>query len=220
LCAHLKPGEKILIAPLGERLGVSLSAVCEALSRLTAEGLVEAQDQRGFRVAPVSLDDLQDLTRTGIQIEGLALRLSMERGDAEWEAGILAAFHQLLRAAERSEPADRLSELHATFHHALVAASGSRWLMRFRNLMFEQSERYRWLSMVQRSPATRDSMGEHHALMDAAIERDTAKALRLLADHFNTTTRILIEGEPGGSHRGADGSAKRPRCSSKRFTAA
>jgi len=201
--ARLKPGEKILIAALCERLGVSLSAVREALSRLAAEGLVEAEDQRGFRVASVSLEDLQDLTQTRIEIEGLALRLSIERGDAEWEAGVLAAFHQLLRASQQSPPGDRLIELHAKFHNAVVSACGSRWLMRFRDVLFEQSERYRRLSMAQRGAATRDSMGEHRALMDAAIERDAAKASRLLADHFNTTTRLLIEGETG--HSGARG---------------
>lgn len=213
--ARLKPGEKILIAALCERFGVSLSAVREALSRLAAEGLVEAEDQRGFRVASVSLEDLQDLTQTRIEIEGLALRLSIERGNAEWEAGVLAAFHQLLRAGQQSPPGERLIELHAKFHYALVSACGSRWLMRFRDVLFEQSERYRRLSMAQRGAATRDSMGEHRALMDAAIERDAAKASRLLADHFNTTTRFLIEGETGHSGARVDGAAKRRRRFSK-----
>src|ERR1700752_1223931 len=55
LSARLKPGEKVLIAAVAKRLGVSLSAIREARSRLVAEGLVRAEDQRGFRVSPLSI---------------------------------------------------------------------------------------------------------------------------------------------------------------------
>src|ERR1700749_1548704 len=69
LSVRLLPGQKLHIAHLSKGFGVSLAASREALSRLVADGLVQAADQRGFRVSPVSNADLQDLPRTRIDIE-------------------------------------------------------------------------------------------------------------------------------------------------------
>ena len=81
LASRLRPGERLKINQLCDRLGVSLSAVREALSRLTAEGLVIAEPQRGFRVAPISVDELCDLTRVRIEIEAMCLRSAVRGGD-------------------------------------------------------------------------------------------------------------------------------------------
>src|SRR2546430_13765275 len=78
LSTKLVPGQKLHIAGLAKQFSVSLTAVREALSRLVADGLVEAADQRGFRVSPVSSADLEDVTRTRIDIERLAPRRSVE----------------------------------------------------------------------------------------------------------------------------------------------
>ena len=86
LSTRLLPGQKLHIAGLAKQFSVSLAAVREALSRLVADGLVQASDQRGFRVSPVSPADLRDVTQTRVDIEGLALRRSIERGDAAWLA--------------------------------------------------------------------------------------------------------------------------------------
>ncbi|MFX6118532.1 hypothetical protein ABTE85_19950, partial [Acinetobacter baumannii] len=68
---------------------------------MTAEGLVVAEAQRGFNVAPVSQDDLIDLTSTRIELELACLKRALEQGDVEWETGIVAAYHRLSRTPER-----------------------------------------------------------------------------------------------------------------------
>src|SRR5579864_4265974 len=88
LSARLSPGQKLNVAHLSKGFGVSLAATREALSRLVADGMVQASDQRGFRVSPVSIGDLEDVTRTRIDIEGLALRRSIERGGLDWLAAV------------------------------------------------------------------------------------------------------------------------------------
>src|SRR5882757_3816742 len=95
LATRLLPGQKLHIAGLAKEFSVSLAAVREALSRLVADGLVQASDQRGFRVSPVSLADLRDVTQTRIDIEGLALRRSIERGDQAWLTSVEAAWDAL-----------------------------------------------------------------------------------------------------------------------------
>src|SRR5262249_23055655 len=91
----LLPGEKLHIAKLAEMFGVGLSPIREALSRLTATGLVAAISQRGFKVSPLSREDLNDIYTTRMYIEKIALTLSIENGDENWEANLIAAFHRL-----------------------------------------------------------------------------------------------------------------------------
>ena len=91
LSTRLLPGQKLHIAGLAKQFSVSLAAVREALSRLVADGLVQASDQRGFRVSPVSPADLRDVTQTRVDIEGLALRRSIEHGLRDGEVlGVVA----------------------------------------------------------------------------------------------------------------------------------
>src|SRR5438552_15384997 len=63
LSTRLLPGQKLHIAGLAKHFPVSLAPVREALSRLAADGLGQAAHQRGFRLRPVALADLADLTR-------------------------------------------------------------------------------------------------------------------------------------------------------------
>jgi DNA-binding GntR family transcriptional regulator len=95
LACKLHPGAKLQINTLAEAREVSLSGVREALARLSAEGLVVSEPQRGYRVAPVSLEDLTDLTMTRIDVENLCLLRSIEQGGVDWETAVVAAMHRL-----------------------------------------------------------------------------------------------------------------------------
>src|SRR6201998_1543208 len=102
LTCRIPPGKNLKIQELCDRPSVSLGAIREALSRLTSEGLVVAEPQRGFRAAPISPEDLQDLTKVRIEIDSLCLRRAIELGDVDWEAHLVAAFHRLSRTPERA----------------------------------------------------------------------------------------------------------------------
>jgi DNA-binding GntR family transcriptional regulator len=191
LACRLKPAELLKINDLCSLLGVSLGAVREALSRLSAEGLVVSQAQKGFQVAPVSVADLDDLTQTRIEIETLCLRQAIAARSIDWETGLVAAFHRLSRTPERvsGDPrrlSDNWAQAHADYHLALVAACESGWLLRLRAMLYVQSERYRRLSV----PATdrrRNVNEEHRRIMDAAIAGDAKSACGLLTQHLLLT---------------------------------
>ena len=97
LAGRLTPGAKLPFAELVARYGGSTSVIREGLARLVEQGLVQAEPQHGFRVVPLSIGDLDDLTTARCELEGLVLRLSIEAGDLEWESGIVAAHHTLER---------------------------------------------------------------------------------------------------------------------------
>jgi DNA-binding GntR family transcriptional regulator len=197
IACRRRPGEKLVISDICKELGVSLGAVREALSRLASEGLVTAEPQKGFRVAPISQEELEDLTRVRAIVEGHCVEAAMAAGDLKWEAGIVSALYELSRIPLQ-EPADpdRINEdwsqAHARYHAALVAACDSPWLLRLREILYAQSERYRQLS-VPLDRRNRDVNAEHQAIADAVIARDTDRARRLLTEHIARTTRILLE---------------------------
>ena len=192
LACRLPPGARLNIAELSGRLSVSLGAVREALSRLTAEGLAIAEMNRGFRAAPVSETELLDLTSTRIEIETSCLRRSIAAGGVDWEARIVAAHHRLSRTPERAPgDASRISDdwasAHKDFHEALVAACDSPWRLRLRNLLYDQTERYRRLSAPALSQE-RNLAAEHMAIMEATLARRADVAVELMATHLNVTT--------------------------------
>lgn len=196
LSCRLAPGAKIKINEIAARLAVSLGSVREALSRLSSEGMVVAQAQKGYTVAPVSEEELVDLTNTRISIEQLCLRQAIKNGDVEWETGIVGAYHRLQRIPEK-DPNDSSmlneawSEAHSAFHLALVAGCGSPWLLRIRANLFALTERYRRLSVPLRRE-DRDVNAEHKGLMQATLERNADLASGLISDHLLRTTRILL----------------------------
>jgi GntR family transcriptional regulator, carbon starvation induced regulator len=210
LSGALRPEERLRIQALSERYGIGATAIREALSRLVPDGLVASEDQRGFFVAPVSRDDLIDLTQTRIEIEQVALRLAAERGDVDWESQLLSCFHRLSRTEPPTSPERAVvwAQAHQQFHEALIAGCRSPWTLRVCRLLYEKSERYRNLSAQRTRTGDRDIAAEHRRLMDAAMARDAATACRLLSEHFWETTDIILksgfsDARPAGAPRKA-----------------
>lgn len=201
LAGRLQPGARLKIAEIACTLEVSPGAIREALSRLVPEQLVVLRDQKGFLVAPLSIEGLEDLTDIRCEIETIALRRSVLRGDIAWEGSVLAAAHRLRRtkiltSADRSLNREWV-ERHRTFHTALVSACGSPRLLDIHAQLYEQSERYRSLSFPTLGEAERDRQGEHQALADAALDRNADGLVELTVKHFRETTARIVKAAEG-----------------------
>ena len=196
LAGELLPKERMPIQALSERYEVGPTAIREALSRLVTEGLVTSEDQRGFRVTPVSRADLLDLTQTRMRVEQMALRLAIEHGDIEWESRLLSRLHRLSRTPPPTSPEldAPWAAAHRSFHEALIDGCASPWTVQLCRLLYDKSERYRNLAKHKTRDRGRDVAAEHHGLMDAAMARDAEAACRLLGEHFIETTQIILEG--------------------------
>lgn len=195
LTCRLVPGERINIKDLADCQGFSLGAVREALARLTSEGFVTQDDARGFRATPISIADLVDLVAVRSDIEGQCLRRAIACGGLDWESAIVSTAHRLSKTPTRDpEDAARLNEeyaeAHSAFHHALVAACDSPWLLRMRGWLYAQSERYRYLT-VPLSKGDRNLVHEHTEIVDAVLTRDADRAVRLHSEHLMATAQIL-----------------------------
>ena len=186
---------RLRLDALQQNLGLSSSPLREALNRLVSEGLVEIEDGRGFRVAKVSLQRLQELTYLRILLEGDALRRSVELGDDEWEGRVVSAFHKLSRVEERmdSNEADSNTEewstRHRQFHMALLSGCGFPRQLELCGMLFDQAERYRRLARQSRQPRKKNA--EHKALEESALSRNSAKTVELLTAHIQKTADRL-----------------------------
>ncbi|MGE6776931.1 DNA-binding transcriptional regulator CsiR [Vreelandella titanicae] len=197
------PEQKLLMSHLKEQYGASTGPLREALSQLVSDRLVVAISQRGYRVAPMSLAELNDIYDARAQLEGLILRLAIERGDDDWEATVLATAHRLAKVTDINTPNDLLDiwdQRHKAFHTAIASGCNSPHLLQMRNTLFDQVERYRhlWLQeTVMSSQALELKRQEHAALVDVILARDTAEADTLMRDHLMTPvpiiTRVLQE---------------------------
>ncbi|WP_025029244.1 GntR family transcriptional regulator [Nitratireductor aquibiodomus] len=191
----LAPGLKLKIEMLRTRYGLGAAPIREALARLSSDHLVKLEGQRGCEVVPMSVADARDIGNMRKLLEVEALRISIGNGDEEWENALAAAFHRLERLERTIDQGiDDLAEwetLNHQFHKALVAACDSAWLLRMRQLMFDQHERYRRLSRVK-TVATRDISLEHRALFEAALDRDAEKAVTVMETHIGRTTDAVV----------------------------
>ena len=199
LAGRLAPDARLKVAALQARYGLGISPLREALLRLSSEGLVVAEGQRGFAVAAVSLAELEDLTRARICLETSILAEAIKRGDAEWEAGMVAAYHRLSRTPQPGDLRDREAtalweQRHRAFHDAIAAGCGSAWLMRLHGQLTGHSERYRRVRLFHSTPApkrVRPVDDEHRALMQALLDRDGARAAGLIRQHLEATANAV-----------------------------
>jgi DNA-binding GntR family transcriptional regulator len=202
LAGALHPGQKLRVEFVRERYKVGNSPVREALSRLSADGLVLRQEQRGFTVAPISVGDLQELIKTRSWIEAIALRESIARHTPEWEESVVLAFHRLSRiprsiSPDAYETNPEWERRHRAFHLALLSNCGSRWLLGFCESLADQAYRYRQLAGARSYP-NRNEADEHQAIMQAAIDGDAGAAVAALEAHYARTARIILEAMQAG----------------------
>lgn len=189
LCGNLEPDARLHLESISRDYGVGVNSLREALMRLAAEGMVVSGRQRGFAVEPVSIADLRDITEIRQFLECKALEQAIETGDLDWEGRVVAAYHKLSKAERKLDEDPQAfgllwEERNRDFHHELISACPSRWLLHFQGIMYRQSQRYRMLSLIPNTIPRDVSHREHRAILEATLDRDAERATRLLREHI------------------------------------
>lgn len=191
---ELAPGAKLKLDGLRDRYGASLSTLRETLNRLASEGFVQAQDQRGFFVTPVSREDLTEIANLRVLLECHALRLSVQNGDTDWEGNLVAAHHKLhvmeqkMLAGDDSEK-EEWKRRDSEFHLALIQACGSRNLLALHGVLYDKYLRYQMLVLTYRG---QKAVAEHQDVFDAALARDVDRAAAGLQTHIEKGLRHTL----------------------------
>lgn len=199
LFGHLAPGERLRLDVASRRYGASVGTMRELLSRLASEGLVVAEGQRGFEVAPASPSEFREVASLRLLLEGHAVALSFAAGDLDWEAGVVAAHHKLAvlesrMGAGHDDELAALRQADRDFHRALIAACGSRVLTETYASVLDRYLRYLTIAVVFRGEV---SVREHRDLLACALGRDARRATEILAAHIGSCVdHALIQTPP------------------------
>jgi len=200
----LEPGSKLRVEAMCQRYGVGASPLREALSRLSAEGLVDRTEQRGFNVTALRWSELPILTHSRAQIESLALRESIHSRDNGWEHELVLLVHQLSRtprslAQDQYIPNPEWESLHRAFHKVLLARCPSRWMRGFCDSLADEAYRFRQVAAGQHF-SSRNEHAEHMAIFEAAIAGDADEAVKLLVQHYMRTATLVASQAKEGGH--------------------
>lgn len=197
LRGDLAPCSKLRLDELRAQFGVSLSPLREALSRLSREGLIQVEDQRGYRVAPVSSHNLRELIRLRAEFECLALREAVKNGNLQWEGAVLSSLHQLTRIdRSRSSGIDNQEAwevAHRNLHLQLMTASDMPLLLQFCSTLNDLVDRYRRIFLAD-NPADPETQHEHEVIVESAVARDEEKTVDALRRHIERTGEKIMKG--------------------------
>ncbi|WP_204115304.1 GntR family transcriptional regulator [Shimia biformata] len=192
MTAVFKPGEKLKPASLQGDYGVSSNTVRDVLMRLLPSGLVEFEEQRGFRATPSSETRRRDVTRFRIMLEQEGCTLSIQKGGLEWEASLTAAHHklshierQIARDSDLGEHAHVWSDAELGFHTALISACDSPLLMQTFSRVYALFRQQ--VVGVNRDFGTNyfeAIISEHKDIVDAALARDVGAAREAIYRHM------------------------------------
>ncbi|MBQ9747404.1 MAG: GntR family transcriptional regulator [Clostridia bacterium] len=175
-------GEALTENALSERLGVSRTPVRGALSRLSEEGLVELVPNRGAVVIGITEEDIVDIYRIRMRLEGLASAMAAEK-ITEGDKRALIESVELAEFYGQKNDAEHIKELDTAFHKAIFRASGSRTLERILTDLHRNTKAYRRVSLtIPGRPE--QSTAEHREILNAILRGDAAEADRLTSLHI------------------------------------
>jgi len=187
-------GHRLNIKELSERYRTSVNPIREALSRLSAERIIDQREQRGFSVPVLNEQDLAELVKTRCWVEEIALRESICNRTETYEVELVTAFHRLARTAfllDEGNPNPDWEARHRAFHLALLANCGSSSLLAFCDHLMFQATRARYLAVTTRTDEGRLRNDEHEAIMNAALAGETRDAVQMLKAHYTLTLELV-----------------------------
>ena len=182
----LAPASKLKLETLRKNYNASMSTLRETLNRLASEGFVDALDQRGFFVTPVSKEDLMEVANLRVLLECHALKLSIDNGDTDWEGNLVSAHHKLSSMEQKMLSGDDSQKedwkrYDWEFHLALIEACGSRNLISLHSVLYDKYLRYQMLMLTHRGQEAAD---EHKQMLEAALNRNVEAATKTLTVHI------------------------------------
>lgn len=195
IAGRLAPGLKLGLEGLRRIYGAGVGTLREALTRLASEGLVLAEGQRGFSVAPVSIEEFAEIADLRLLLEQHAIRDSFAAGDLDWEGRVVGAHHKLavmerrLLAGEAAAPL-LWKRCDLEFHQALIGACGSAVLLETFAAAYDRYLRYQMVGVVFRGAV---AAGQHAALLAAALARDADRACTVLEAHVGGCVAHVAE---------------------------
>ena len=191
LTGKLTRGTSLGEIALSKRLGVSRTPVRAALARLSEDGLIESVANKGSVVVGITKEDLIDIYRIRMRLEGLASREAATRISPE-EKKRLSDSVELSEFYIRKRDTEHLKELDTEFHSIIYKASGNRLLYKTLSELHGNITAYRRLSLSAGDRLER-SVKEHRDILDAILAGNGELADRLTSRHIEAALENLLK---------------------------
>lgn len=188
MVGDLTPNEFVRTEKLAAELGVSQTPVREALMALSSEGSVKWEPRRGFRVVPVTAQDIRDLFDVQAYVAGeLAARAAGNLTDAEL-AGIDEFQRQLVAANNAGDPRE-VDRLNHQVHRRINLAARS---VRLANLLRSTVQHVPLSSYGAIEGWDHASVHDHVPILDALHKRDADAARVAMTQHIKNVGEMLV----------------------------
>ncbi len=191
LTGEYPKGMQIVENNVCKETGVSRTPIREALHMLEKDGLVRLVQNKGAVVIGVSTQDLIDIYKIRMRIEGLAARMAAENmSDKEKEE-----LNEIVELSEfyitKRDAADKLKELDTSFHKIIYKASGSRMIYNTLSEYHKYIKAYRKLSLSVKGRFEK-SISEHREILDAILNGDAENADALMSKHVGLALENVL----------------------------
>ena len=186
-------GEILTELKLSEELGVSRTPIREALRRLSQERIIE-DVSKGSRVLGISPEDLEDIFKIRLEIEGMCVAETAKNITEEQ----LAELREVVEMQEfylSKDNADNIRTMDSRFHELLYKFSGSNIFYDVLYQLHHKTHKYRKVAVTNHSSAV-DSLKEHKEMYEAIASKNPKLAAETAVKHIeNARARILAIGE-------------------------
>jgi GntR family transcriptional regulator, vanillate catabolism transcriptional regulator len=197
LAGEFQPGERLHEVKLTASLGVSRTPVRAALQKLASEGLLDYTPNRGYTLREFSIDEVISAYEVRAVLEGLAARLSAERG---LDIGEIATLQRALSEGDdllrngqiTDEHRSQYSRINASFHVTIHASAGSRLLNDMVYLCQQVPVSSPRNVVAFEEGDVRRRHDDHHRIFEAIIGREPWRAEMLMRDHVASVKSSLV----------------------------
>lgn len=189
ISGQFPPGSALKHSELSDAFGVSLIPIREAIRKLEVERLVDTTPNKGARVAPISLSDVEDVYKTRIALETEALRRAWPNLTPEFIDRVDETRQHMVDRARKDDKV--FYTLHRSVHFEMYEQSGSPWLVHLIEILWSHTERYRQLAARLDSFVDEDA-DLHGKILDAIRVQDREKAELALRNDLERTAKLMF----------------------------
>jgi len=191
--SKIKPGERLTESEASSMLGVSRTPLREAFFLLHAEGFVKFTPRRGAIVSDISLNDAEETYTIKSALEGLAVRLAVDRITDDIIDQLVEINDQLKeQVLKKDKDIKSIFDLNAKFHQLISDASQNKKLSDMLLLVRQQTQRYNYIYITLLS-RLENSISDHTDIINALRERDAVKAEKVVKRHTESARKILCD---------------------------
>lgn len=191
LSCRLMPGAMITESELMDSYQIGKSSCRVALARLCHEYLVVSRPRKGYYIAPITVQDVEEIFTLRAQLEPLAARLAVGRVDIELLRELEAACRVEL-IAPLPEQIDVFMNANKRFHLAIAQASGNTHLIRTLSGLMDEMSRLVALGFnVQKTKP--EIKNDHNAMIQAFADRDAKRVELIARRHIETFQAMTLE---------------------------